>query len=120
MDSLGVNNELEVVNEFEQNLLFDGESYFVKLRIKPYHEFLHNNHENSVNCLKSLTSKVQKNMPLFTKYNEIIKNYIKEGIVETIQTHGVPGALALSTQQIHNHSHQCYNPQINSSSIRNI
>ena len=29
MDSLGVTNELEVVNEFDQNLQFDGERYVV-------------------------------------------------------------------------------------------
>ena len=46
VDSLGVNNELEVVNEFEQNLQFDGERYVVKLPIKPHHEFLSDKHEN--------------------------------------------------------------------------
>ena len=83
VDSLGVNNELEVVNEFEQNLQFDGEHYVVKLPIKPHHEFLLHNHENSVNRLKSLTSKLQKDMPLLTEYDKIIKNNIK-GIVETV------------------------------------
>ena len=46
VDSLGVNNELEVVNEFEQNLQFDGERYVAKLPIKPHHEFLSDKHEN--------------------------------------------------------------------------
>ena len=82
--SLGVNNELEVVNELEQNLQFDGEHYVVKLPIKPHHEFLLHNHENSVNRLKSLASKLQKDMSLLTEYDKIIKNYIKEGIVETV------------------------------------
>ena len=45
VDSLGVNDELEVVNEFEQNLKFDGERYLVKLPIKPHHEFLSDKHE---------------------------------------------------------------------------
>ena len=78
MDSLGVNNDLGVVNEFEKNLQFDGESYVIKLPIKPHHKFLPDNHENSVNCLKLLTSKLQKNTSLFTEYNKIIKNYIKK------------------------------------------
>ena len=90
VDSLGVNNELEVVNEFEQDLQFDGERYVVKLPIKPHHEVLPDNHENSVNRLKSITSKLQKNTSLFAEYDKIIKNYIKEGIVETVQTHGAP------------------------------
>ena len=90
VDSLGFTNELEVVNEFEQNLQFDGERYVVKLPIKPHHEFLPDNHENSVNRLKSLTSKLQKNPSLFTEYDKIIKNYIKEGTVETAQTNGAP------------------------------
>ena len=73
VDSLGVTNELEVVSEFEQNLQFDGERYVVKLPIKPCHEFLPDNHENSVNRLRSLTSKLQKNSSFFTEYNKIIK-----------------------------------------------
>ena len=89
MDSLGVNNEREFSNEFEQNLQFDGEHYVVKLPIKP-HEYLPKNHEDSVNRLKSLTSKLQKNTSLFTEYDKAIKNYIKEGIAETVQTHGAP------------------------------
>ena len=90
VDSLGVNNELEVVNEFEQNLQSDGEYCVVKLPIKPHHEFLHDNHENSVNRLKSLMAKLQKNTSLFTEHYKIIKSYIKERIVKTVQTHGVP------------------------------
>ena len=90
VDSLGVISELEVVNEFEQNLHFDGERYVVKLPIKPHHEFLPDNQENSVNRLKSLTSKLQKNTLLFIENDKIIKDYIKEGIVETVQTHGAP------------------------------
>ena len=90
VDGLGVNNELEVVNEFEQNLQFHGELCVVKLPIKPHHEFLPGNHENAVNRLKSLTSKLQKYKSLFAEYNKTIKNYIKEGIVETVQTHGAP------------------------------
>ena len=35
-------------------------------------------------------SKLQKNTSLFTEYDEIIKNYIKEGIVETVLTHCAP------------------------------
>ena len=89
VDSLGVNNELEFSNEFEQNLQFDGEHYVVKLPIKP-HEYLPKNHKDSVNRLKSLTSKLQKNTSLFTEYDKAIKNYIKEGIAETVQTHGAP------------------------------
>ena len=90
VDSLGVNNELEVVNEFEQKLQFDGECCVVKLPIKPHHEFLPDNHENSVNRLKSLMAKLQKNTSLLTEYDKIIKSYIKEGIVKTVQTHSVP------------------------------
>ena len=41
--------------------------------------------------MRSLTSKLQKNSSLFTEYDKIIKNYIKEGIVETVQTNGAPG-----------------------------
>ena len=51
LTSSGVTNELEVVNEFEQHLQFDGERYVVKLLIEPHHEFLPDNHENSVNHL---------------------------------------------------------------------
>ena len=91
VDSLGVNNELEVVKEFETNLQFDGERFVVKLPIKPRHEFLPNNHENSVNRLKSLTLKLQKNMSLFIKCDKIIKNCIKERTAQTIQTHDAPG-----------------------------
>ena len=90
LDSLGVNNELEVVNDFEQNLQFDGESCVIKLPIKSHHEFLPDNHQNSVNRLKSLMAKLQKNTSLLTEYDKIIKSYIKEGIVKTVQTRGVP------------------------------
>ena len=74
VDSLGVTNELEVVNKSEQNLQFDGELYVAKFPIKPHHEFLRDSHENSVNRLKSLRSKLQKNPSLFTEYDKIIKN----------------------------------------------
>ena len=74
VDSLGVTNELEVVNKSEQNVQFDGELYVARFPIKPHHEFLRDNHENSVNRLKSLRSKLQKNPSLFTEYDKIIKN----------------------------------------------
>ena len=35
VDSVRVTNDLEVVNDFEQILQFDGERYVVKLPIKP-------------------------------------------------------------------------------------
>ena len=56
LTSSGVTNELEVVNEFEQHLQFDGERYVVKLLIEPHHEFLPDNHENSVNHYYCITS----------------------------------------------------------------
>ena len=37
-----------------------------------------------------MTSKLQKNTSFFTEYDKIIKNYIKEGIIEPIPTHGAP------------------------------
>ena len=84
MDSFGVNPELQVLDEFEQEFQFDYEHYVVKLPIKPHHEILPDNHDNSVNRCKLLTLKLQKNSSFFTEYNKIVKNYIKERIIETV------------------------------------
>ena len=93
VDSLGVDNEVEVVIKFEQELTFNGEHYVVKLPIKPHHEFLPDNYNISSNRLISLMSKLVKKTLLCAEYDKVIKNYIAEGIVETVDSPGEPGSV---------------------------
>ena len=54
IDNLGVNGEIEVLQNFENEISFNGTRYVVKLPIKPHHNYLLDNYMLVVRCLKIL------------------------------------------------------------------
>ena len=73
-----------VYDEFKEQLVRSKEGWYeTKLPWKANHPELPNNKEGSLGRLNSLVKQLQKDPELFEKYDEIIKDQLTEGIVET-------------------------------------
>ena len=76
------------MKRFNDELKFNEARYCVKLPFREHHEILPDNFQNSKARLVQLLNKL--NPDLLANYNEIIKTYEKENIIEKIETVGKP------------------------------
>ena len=51
VENFGINDNNSVVTKFQKELSFNGKRYVCKLPIKPYHEFIPDNHSNAIRRL---------------------------------------------------------------------
>ena len=77
------------MKRFNDELKFSGTHYCAKLSFIEHHEILPDNFQNSKTRLVQLLNKL--NPDLLANYDEIIKTYKKENIIEKIETVGKPG-----------------------------
>ena len=92
IESVGVKTEeLEIYQNFENDLEFTGERYSVKLPFKPMTELIPDNFITSKKRLSSLTHKLYCNQKLKEQYDNILKDYEKEGIIEKVNEVCEPG-----------------------------
>ena len=84
IDNLGVQNEVDVLKKFENELTFNGKRYVVKLPLKPHRDQLPDNYSLAMRRLKILLSKLYKQPTLASEYNKIVNQYIEDGIVEYV------------------------------------
>ena len=85
IESVGVNSkELEINQNFENDLEFTGERYSVKLPFKPMTELEPDNFITSKKRLSSLKHKLDCNRKLKEQYNNILQHYENEGIIEKV------------------------------------
>ena len=95
-ETLGSNDNPDIIKEFEKDLEFNGDRYICKLPLKQYRETIPDNYGNTFKRLKYLLNKLKKDTQLYTAYDAIIKEYISGGIVETVNSSGEEGMVRLS------------------------
>ena len=76
----------ELVNQFKDNLSFENEHYSTKLPLKEFHDVLPDNYQLAKNRFISLKSQLEKNEPLLNEYEVILKEYLKNDIIEKVGT----------------------------------
>ena len=82
IESVGNNSkELEIYQNFENDLEFTGERYSVTLPFKLMNELAPDNFILSKKRLSSLKQKLDCNQKLKEQYNNILLGYEKEGII---------------------------------------
>ena len=91
-ESIGIVTEKEskksdekTMQFFEQSLLFKGGRYEVSLPRKIENNDLHSNYDVAKKRFDQLIKKFKMNVPLYDQYNEVIQDYVKQGIVERVK-----------------------------------
>ena len=74
----------DVFSNFKKNLSLVNNRYISKLPFKEYCESLPDNYYLAMNRLKNLQLRLDKDKELQKQYDDIIKSYINDGIVEII------------------------------------
>ncbi|KRX59700.1 hypothetical protein T09_13024 [Trichinella sp. T9] len=88
LEALGI----EIQNEFEDEVKFDGERYVVKLPWKTPEVRIPNNYKQTERILQQLEKRLSNNNERAKEYDEVIKNYMeREWIDETEKKDGIPG-----------------------------
>ena len=90
LENHGSNDVIDdVYLSFKNELKFNGNRYETKLPFKEHLEILPDNYQLTQCCLKRLKRSLNKNKILLAGYNNIIREYIDEGIVEFVEPDGV-------------------------------
>ena len=85
IEFVGVNTkELEIYQNFEHDLASTGERYSFKLPFKPMTEPAPDNFITSKKRLSNLKHKLDCNQKLKEQYDNILKDYEREGIIEKV------------------------------------
>ena len=74
-----------VLKHFQNTIIFENNCYIAKLPKKKVNDLLPDNHTVAKKRLDYLRKQLIKNKSLFTNYDEVIKQYVKEGIVEYVE-----------------------------------
>jgi len=82
IESVG-NKETSVIDEFENHIYHNGSRYVTKLPFKPDHDPLCDNYVVSQRRLQSTVKKL-KSQGIYDEYDEIIKQYEKDSIIEKV------------------------------------
>ena len=94
LDTIGIaEKEISVYEEFNNNILFEEGRYTVKLPFKESHPVLPDNFELSKKRLLRLKTRLDKNEDLKSRYDEVIKEQLKCGVIEEVRDNGLPGSV---------------------------
>ena len=77
-------NEPDVYDDLKESIVFTGERYQVALPWKEDHEQLPDNYHLSLQRLDSLLKRLRRNPELLEKYDQVIKEQLAAGIIETV------------------------------------
>ena len=86
-----VDSEDEVFENFKNDIKFDGERYVTKLPVKRFHRELPDNYYLSKCRLIKLKQRLDKDVELKRNYDDVIKQYERDGIIERVENPGTPG-----------------------------
>ena len=106
IQSVGVSkNDFDVCENFEADISFANNGYEVKLSFKSEHGMLDDNYLLCKSLLKNLfNGKFRKDLDLFKRYNEIIKDQIESRITESAPgSHIVGDSLYLPHKPVMRH-----------------
>ena len=84
LETLGIRPEDDVQVSFNDEIVFNGVRYSVRLPWKVGHEVLPTNYSNSVSRLKSLLGKLRKEPEVLNECASIIKEQLDLGIIEKV------------------------------------
>ena len=84
LETLGIRPEDDVQVSFNDEIVFNGVRYSVRLPWKVGHEVLPTNYSNSVSRLKSLLGKLRKEPEVLNECESIIKEQLDLGIIEKV------------------------------------
>ncbi|GFR19592.1 integrase catalytic domain-containing protein [Trichonephila clavata] len=91
LETIGINpddevplSDKELLKSFEQNTVYTNKRYETRLLWKEDSRELKSNYEITKRRLFGLSKTFEKNEELYLKYDEIIKEYLRDGIIERI------------------------------------
>ena len=84
LDSTGIRADNEVHADVIDNVLLTGKRYSVGLPGKVAHKPLPSNYSNILVRLKGLIRKLKEAPKILSKYDEVISQQVKEGILEQV------------------------------------
>jgi hypothetical protein len=91
LETLGIrDNELTTESKFMEEINFNGKQYKIKLPFREEHPQLPDNHTGSVKRFNSLITRLKARPNLPQEYDNIIKDQIKSGVVESANDVLVP------------------------------
>ncbi|GBM46537.1 hypothetical protein AVEN_17925-1 [Araneus ventricosus] len=92
LETIGINSDKEVsmsdkeiLKSFEQNTTYTNKRYETRLLWKEDSKELNSNYEIAKRRLFSLNKTLEKNKELFSKYDNIIREHLRDGIVERVE-----------------------------------
>ena len=74
-----------MLKHFQNTIKFENNRYIAKFPIKKVNDLLPDNYTVAKKRLDYLQKQLTKNKSLFTDYDKVIKQYLKEGIVEYVE-----------------------------------
>ena len=91
LETLGIrDNEFTTESKFMEEINFNGKLYEIKLPFREEHPLLPDNHTGSVKRFNSLITRLKAKPNLLQEYDNIIKDQIKSGVVESANDVLVP------------------------------
>ena len=75
----------ESVSQFKDNLSFENGRYSIKLPLEEFHDALPDNYQLAKNRFISLQNQLEKNESLLNEYEAILKEYLKNDIIEKVE-----------------------------------
>ena len=84
LDSLGIRQDNEVHEKLIDNISFTGQRYSVALPWKSGHDELPSNYGITLNRLQVLLKKLKKDPDILSKYDEVIREQEKAGIIQKV------------------------------------
>nr|XP_042908116.1 uncharacterized protein LOC122271313 [Parasteatoda tepidariorum] len=92
LEAIGINadkelspSDKEILESFEQNTTYSNKIYETRLLWRADNRELNSNYEIAKHRLFSLNKTFERNKGLYLKYDEIINEHIREGIVERVE-----------------------------------
>ena len=84
LETIGIRPKDEVSESFQDNIVFNGVRYTVRLPWKVSHEALPTNYTNSLARLKGLLVKLRKDEEVLKECQNIIDNQLETGVIEKV------------------------------------
>ena len=91
LESLGITSErsespddVEALQRFEETSIFKDGRYQVELPWRQNHPPLQDNYRIAKKRLESLKRKLRKDVTLYSRYNDVVEDYLKQGMAEDV------------------------------------
>lgn len=91
LESLGITGEksespedLEALQRFEETSIFKDGCYQVELPWRQEHPALQDNYQVARKRLKGLKRKLRKDVTLCGRYNDVVEDYLQQGMAEDV------------------------------------